>query len=363
MLKTEFLKLNRIDPVRPIINNLGIPWKIVAYLNKQEVVEDLEQQPLLIKEQESAQSFTEVVAHSKHGEAKLTERKLVDVPAASTRKLKNFYRRFKFAVRFALTFSLIFSVLFAASNLPAVKQIIAYKIDEYSGQLTDDPTRQILRDIQDTQQENVSSDLHSSEIQSVEQAMYDAKKEVLNFSAYNINPPDNRIVIPRINKNIPIQKLDNVENLLNQNWEALEKQIQDKLLHGAVIYPGTVEPGYIGNSTITAHSSYYPWANPKDYIDAFALLPQMKVGDNITIFYAGNKYVYQVYDIFEVEPNETNVLEQSDEKAEITLITCTPIGTTLRRLIVKAQQISPDPEFNQEPSQKEALIRASHLQS
>ncbi len=358
MQKAEFLKLNYIDVSKPIVNNLGIPWEIVAYLNKDHLPQEDDQKLIDLHTHGQGQGYAELMARSKKSRAQAAERDLIQ-----GKKAKSFYKRFKFALRFAVTFAIIFALLFSVTNYSAFKQIVSYKIKEYSGEVFSDNDRQILREIEDSQERMISHDLRDTSVSNVEKALYDAKREVLDFSAYTLFPPDDRIVIPRLNKNIPLQQLDSLDNLINQNWTAMEQQIQDKLLHGALLYPGTVEPGFVGNTTITAHSSYYPWARPKDYIDAFALLPEMKVGDTIVIFYHGQKFNYKVNDIFEVEPDETSVLEQSDEHSELTLITCSPVGTTLRRLIIKAEQTSPDPQNNPQPNRSKVLIKSDHLQS
>lgn len=352
MQRSEFLKLNYLDPSRPIVNNLGIAWEIVTYLNEHGFSKETTEKPLLLDGVGSDTSFQEAVAASSRSEEALPARELLP-----WQKLKS---KLRLALRFGVTAAVIFLILYSISNYAALKQIVSYKVQEYSGQLFDDPTRQILNNIDQQSSKGLSSsEIHEAQSNtSVEEVMYDAKKEVLDFGNYSINPPDDRIVIPRINKNIPLVKIDAEQDLINQNWQSLEKKVQDHLLYGAVLYPGTVEPGYFGNTTITAHSSYYPWANPKDYIDAFALLPEMKVGDSLSVFYHGQKYTYKVYDVFEVQPGDTSVIEQNEQRSDLTLITCTPVGTTLRRLIVKAEQTSPDPKNNKKAGPDQILIKA-----
>lgn len=152
-----------------------------------------------------------------------------------------------------------------------------------------------------------------------------------------INPPDNRIMIPKIGQNIPIKEID-PKNLLDQQWHNLEEDIQAGLQEGVVHYPGTANPGQNGNVFITGHSSYYLW-DPGRYKDVFALLHELVVGDTITVFYNENRYDYKVTEIKVVHPNEVDVLQQTNDK-RLTLMTCTPIGTALNRLIVVAEQVN-----------------------
>ena len=51
--------------------------------------------------------------------------------------------------------------------------------------------------------------------------------------------------------------------------------------------------------------------------------------------------MYKVVEKKEVKPTDVSVLDQPTHERLATLMTCTPIGTTLRRLIVIAQEIDP----------------------
>lgn len=154
---------------------------------------------------------------------------------------------------------------------------------------------------------------------------------------FPVTPTDNRLVIPKIGKSVPLVNLS-AENIQGENWSELEKQIQDGLRQGVVHYPGTAKPGQYGNVFITGHSSYYPW-DPGQYKDVFALLGQLEVGDRYYIYYNQVKYTYEVREKFEVQPSNVAVLEQPTDEKISTLMTCTPVGTTLRRLILKAEQV------------------------
>jgi sortase A len=65
------------------------------------------------------------------------------------------------------------------------------------------------------------------------------------------------------------------------------------------------------------------------------------------IFYLTNNnkvYTYRVYDKQIVKPSQVEVLNSVPGKvATATLITCDPPGTSLNRLVVWGEQISPDP--------------------
>jgi LPXTG-site transpeptidase (sortase) family protein len=152
-----------------------------------------------------------------------------------------------------------------------------------------------------------------------------------------ISPPDNRLIIPRLGIHAPIQKPDNV-NLRLENWDEIEKQIQNSLRDGVVNFPGTANPGEKGNAFITGHSSYYPLL-PGKYKDIFALLPEIEIGEEIQVWQNQQKFIYRVSEKKEVSPSETSVLNNSDD-SRLTLMTCTPLGTALRRLIVTSHLVN-----------------------
>ncbi|MBI2634574.1 sortase [Candidatus Peregrinibacteria bacterium] len=169
-----------------------------------------------------------------------------------------------------------------------------------------------------------------------------------------ITPIDNRLIIPRINQNIPIVRVSS-ESLLKRDWDGLEKEIQGALRDGVVHYPGTSLPGQAGNVVITGHSSYFPW-DPGRFKDVFALLHDVVIGDRMIIYHNQNKYLYEVNDIQVVMPDNIQVLKQSPED-HLTLITCTPVGTNLKRLVVTAKPIAINDKIISADGQNKAILR------
>ena len=158
--------------------------------------------------------------------------------------------------------------------------------------------------------------------------------------ALNLAPTvyDNRLSIPSLNINAPIIEPSlGIDSLQAKDWNALESQIQDTLLQGVVHYPGTAKPGKIGNAFITGHSSNYIW-ELSEYNTVFALLPQIEIGAEIRVTYNQKDYLYRVTEKKEVKPDDVSILKQGDQKI-LTLMTCTPVGTTLKRLVVTAELI------------------------
>ena len=153
-----------------------------------------------------------------------------------------------------------------------------------------------------------------------------------------VTPPDNRLIIPKLgDKNVPIIST-NPEQLIGADWKSLEKTFQSDLQKGVVHYPGTAEPGEVGNVFITGHSSYYPW-DPGRFKTVFSLLSRVEVGDEIIVFHDQKKHRYIVRETKEVKNSDVSVLNQPDNEKILTLMTCTPVGTQFRRLVVIAEEV------------------------
>ncbi|MEI6477920.1 MAG: sortase [bacterium] len=122
-------------------------------------------------------------------------------------------------------------------------------------------------------------------------------------------------------------------------------KIQSLLPNSLVHFQGTAKPGQTGYVVITGHSSNYPWIKGQ-FNSVFAPLRKAATGMQITLNYDNHEYTYQVTKIYEVQPDDIAILNNADGSG-LRLITCTPIGTSLRRLVVEGVQISPNPATNQ----------------
>ncbi len=156
---------------------------------------------------------------------------------------------------------------------------------------------------------------------------------------------EGHLLIPRINTDVPI-----IWQVKND-----EKNIQDNLQKGVIHLDGTALPGQLGNTFITGHSSNYIWAKG-NYKNVFALLSRLAVGDLIYLKYNNNIYIYKTDSIRTVKPQDLSVLNKTDGAATLSLMTCTPLGTSLNRLIVKADLIRPDSSSFPESTQSATLL-------
>lgn len=114
----------------------------------------------------------------------------------------------------------------------------------------------------------------------------------------------------------------------------------EDLMESLIHYPGTALPGQYGNVVIFGHSVLPQFFNPRNYKTIFSTLPKLEEGDEILVDFDGIQYRYLVKKIIETKPEDVAVLEQRYDSQWLSLITCVPPGTYLRRLIVRAQLVS-----------------------
>jgi LPXTG-site transpeptidase (sortase) family protein len=142
-------------------------------------------------------------------------------------------------------------------------------------------------------------------------------------------PSEATLNIPKLNIHAPV-----IYGSAND-----DTSFQKSLEHGVVHYSGTALPGEVGNVVIFGHSSN-DWWEPGDYKFVFVLLDKLAVGDKIGIDYQSKRHYYVVTDMKVVEPNQTGVMAPTAVPT-LTLITCTPPGTSLKRLVVRAREANP----------------------
>jgi len=149
------------------------------------------------------------------------------------------------------------------------------------------------------------------------------------------------VIIPKINVQIPLV-FDAKSNEKADFEAALDR--------GVSHYPTTALPGEKGNASFFGHSSNNIF-NPGKYKFAFVLLNELVPGDTFYINYKGVSYAYQVYDKKIVEPSAVEILNPvADKTATAMLVTCDPPGTTLHRLVIWGEQVTPNPNGNTAPA-------------
>lgn len=148
---------------------------------------------------------------------------------------------------------------------------------------------------------------------------------------------DPRLIIPKLNIDVPVAFNINY----NDTFEAMNHGVAQFMIPGA-----SALPGQIGNLVISGHSAGDIYSsNPYKFI--FSGLERLEPGDLIYINYESKRYTYQMTGSQVVEPTDVAALVYDTNKPILTLITCTPLGTSRYRLLVIADQISPSYDVNE----------------
>lgn len=142
--------------------------------------------------------------------------------------------------------------------------------------------------------------------------------------------PSEKQNAPKVSEyNLSIPKLD-IKN-------AVVSTVDHNLAKHLVNYDGTAIPPNNGNAVIFGHSTLPYLFNPSDYKTIFATLYKLKTGDDFSVSINNVSYTYKIFNIIIVEPEDTSIFTQIYDSSYITLVTCTPPGTTWKRLIIKAR--------------------------
>ncbi len=147
--------------------------------------------------------------------------------------------------------------------------------------------------------------------------------------------PEPRLIIPKINVDVPVSY--DIGNDYASQMTAMQSGLAQFAIPGADSHPGQ-----IGNTVLAGHSSN-DLLDKGDYKFIFAQLDKLQVGDSVYANYHSVRYTYTVTGKTVVEPTDVNKLVYPTTKPILTLLTCTPLGTALHRLLVTAEQVSPDP--------------------
>lgn len=138
---------------------------------------------------------------------------------------------------------------------------------------------------------------------------------------------DYGIVIEKINANAKV--ISNVD-------PGSEKEYVRALQQGVAEALGSTKPGENGNLFIFSHSADAPW-NIIRFNAVFYLLRELNPGDRVIVFYQGRRYDYIVFDKQVVDPQDVTFLNNRYDSPVLTLQTCDPPGTLVKRLIVRAR--------------------------
>lgn len=170
--------------------------------------------------------------------------------------------------------------------------------------------------LDDFNQEAIDSDSIYNSLGTHDNSPTETSTEVQSNEAKSQGKEKTIIKIEKINLKLPVFSGVNDKNLK----------------YGAASFRGDIDPGNIGNYSLAGHRSY-------TYGRMFNRLNEIEKGDIIEIIHNSKKFVYKVMDTFIVNPQDTWVLNNEEDKKLITLVTCHPIRIANQRLIVKGELV------------------------
>lgn len=138
------------------------------------------------------------------------------------------------------------------------------------------------------------------------------------------------VVIPKIGANSKIIK--NVDPFNSHEYQvALSK--------GVAMAKGSALPLSGKNTFLFAHSSDN-FINANTYNSVFYLLYKLDINDNVYLVYKGKVVKYKVVKKIYVDSKSTNYISADYGENTVTLMTCWPPGTNLKRLIIVAKLVN-----------------------
>ncbi len=144
------------------------------------------------------------------------------------------------------------------------------------------------------------------------------------------------IVIPKIGATSKV-----IPNVDPSDRDKFLPALQEGVAHAQ----GSVFPGLSGNIYLFSHSADTFW-NVGRYNAIFYLLKDLEEGDEVIIFFAGERHDYVVTGSRIVDPADVSFITNAQVGEEqLILQTCWPPGTTWDRLLVFAKPIRSNTQF------------------
>lgn len=162
-----------------------------------------------------------------------------------------------------------------------------------------------------------------------------SQREIEGFG--EIGESDQSIIKPVSTEfGLVIEKINANAKIVPQVDPGIEKDYVAALKEGIAQAKGSTEPGEDGNLFLFSHSTDAPW-NITRYNAIFYLLRELESGDRVIVFYNNRRFDYIVFDKTIAEASDISFYTNRYDKPVLTLQTCDPPGTVLKRLIVRAK--------------------------
>jgi LPXTG-site transpeptidase (sortase) family protein len=146
-----------------------------------------------------------------------------------------------------------------------------------------------------------------------------------------ITPVDKNfgLVIPKISANAKV-----VANVDSNDSKIYQKALAQGVAHASV----SALPNEPGNVFIFSHSGQ-DLLEANRYNAVFYLLGKLEIGDEVFLFYQGEKIFYRVKEKKIVSASDIQYMAKESQNSTLTLMTCWPVGTTWKRLIIIAEKV------------------------
>lgn len=158
-----------------------------------------------------------------------------------------------------------------------------------------------------------------------------AASPIQPLSAVTTDTAGNWVRIPSLDVAVPLARAKTMN----------DDDVLAALAHGVALYPNGITPGTAGNTFISGHSTGEPWKGL--YRFAFIHLSKLRPGDVILVDDSGVRYTYRMTGNRTIDPRAVPSLESRGDTPTLTLMSCWPLWTTTRRLLIDATLIAVNP--------------------
>ena len=166
------------------------------------------------------------------------------------------------------------------------------------------------------------------------QNLLESKMKEYSFD-FNVIPPTDRLIIWKINLDVPI-----VNSQYKKESDFTQWNFDAELENWVVKYPTTPEPGKMWNTLIFGHTSQ-EWREKNPYWTVFSKIPNLDLWDEITVIRWWNLYKYKIIEKTIVYPkNVDSQYKKYKDWDFLTLMWCYPIWRTDKRMMITAQRIN-----------------------
>jgi len=152
---------------------------------------------------------------------------------------------------------------------------------------------------------------------------------------FNVVPPTNRIIIWKINLDVPI-----IDSKYKNESDFTQWNFNEELENGVVKYPTTPAPWKLWNTLIFWHTSQ-EWRQKNPYWTVFSKIPNLELWDEVTVIRWWKLYKYKIIEKIVVSPKNVDAQYKKYQNGDyITLMWCYPIWRTDKRMMITAERIN-----------------------